>query len=181
MNKQDRELSSGLRGNGRSAVDNMRTSTPESDLSRSYLHSSGPGGDVLPPGLNPFHLKLLEQLRDGDTEMRAQAAQSLAIEADCRAIPGLLDAVAGDDPEVRRLALLTLRNLYVNACKQQDTDLRVSLEDEQVICAIAARLRDEQSEITLAASVTLHTIPTPAAKAAITKWRKEHTGSLAAD
>jgi hypothetical protein len=124
--------------------------------------------------------ELVEQLYDTDLELRNQAAAQLAIEADACLLPSLLLGTTHSDPTVRHATLVLIRDLNYRANQRRDADLRVALEGDDVINAIAACLRDENPLNVLAANVALNCIASPAAKRALKQWRYEkgETGPL---
>jgi hypothetical protein len=158
---RDRDFSSGLGEVGRST------------------DSTVPGCEKQ-PGLGSHMNELVDQLYDTDLEIRLQAATQLAGEADSRDLPLLLKGTTHIDPAVRHATLVLIRDLNRRANQCRDADLRVALEAEQVINAIAHCLRDENPLNVLAANVALNCIATPAAKNALKQWRYEkgETGPL---
>lgn len=116
---------------------------------------------------------LIAQLSSSDYQTRLAAAYRIGSQAAASSIPLLLNALADGRPECRHAALIALRVLHSQANARKDAQLRVLLESDKVIDALARALRDSYQEAVIAASMALQMIATPAARSALDEWRDE--------
>jgi hypothetical protein len=138
-------------------------------------------GCVSQPGFDLDSERLIEALCSADQEARHDAAALLEREANVEMLPRLLGVLTHADPAVRHTMLVLVRNLYRTANMRRDADLRVALEADAVICALAGCLRDDHPLNVIAANVALSCIAAPKAKQHLAEWRREQggTGSVA--